>query len=54
MNSAPNGMAMYIRMTNAESAEQIAVSGTRTLLSSISARARLALPVSVAAVFASR
>ena len=45
---------MYIRMTNAESTEQSVTSGTRTLLSSMRARARLALPVSVAAVFFSR
>ena len=44
---------MYIMTTNAAISEQRMLSGTATLLSSISMRTRLALPVSVAAVLAS-
>ena len=52
--SAPIGTQIYIMMTNAAPTAQKIVSGIFTLLSSISIRARLALPVSVAAVFLSR
>ena len=48
------GTQMYIRITNSAPSEQRIVSGIFTLLSSISMRARLALPVRVAAVLASR
>ena len=48
------GTQMYMRMTNAAARLQKMVSGTLTLLSSMSMRPREALPVRVAAVLASR
>ena len=48
------GTQMYIMMTKIATSAQKTVSGTFTLLSSISMRPRLALPVRVAAVLASR
>ena len=53
MNSEPKGIDMYIITTNTDTSRHRIVSGMRTLFSSIGTRARLALPVSVAAVFAS-
>ena len=48
------GTQAYIIMTKMVAREHRRVSGMVTLLSSISIRPRLALPVRVAAVFASR
>ena len=53
-NSAPIGTQIYIMITNTALRLQKIVSGIFTLLSSIIILARLALPVSVAAVFFSR
>ena len=47
-------MATYIMMTNTEITQHRVVSGTRTLRSVMSMRARLALPVRVAVVLLSR
>ena len=48
------GTQIYMMMTNSAASEQKMVSGILTLLSSMSILAREALPVRVAAVFASR